>query len=113
MARNFEIITNTFVGYFEPKNCSVVKFRPWIQFLNEHSIVKDALTLNAPLKTDLLRMICTNSVISNDVVTFIIRDTHYRIDESVVRTTLNLPSDNLVNLPSDQEFVSFLSNINY
>ena len=113
MAGNFEIIKNNFVGYFEPENCSVVKFRPWIQFLNEHSIVKDSLTLNAPLKTDLLRLVCTNSVISNDVVTFIIRDTQYRIDESVVRAALNFPSDNLVNLPSDQELVSFFSNINY
>ena len=54
MAGNFEIIKNNFVGFFEPTNCSVAKFRPWIQFLNEHSLVHDSLSLNAPLKTDLL-----------------------------------------------------------
>ena len=113
MDGNFEIIKNNFVGYFEPKKCSVVKFRPWIQFLNEHSIIKDSLTLNAPLKTDLLILVCTTSVISNDVVTFTIRDTHYRIDESVVRVTLNFPTENLVNLPSNQELITFFSNINY
>ena len=65
------------------------------------------------LKIDLLRLVCTNSVISNEVVTFIIRDTRYRIDESVVRASLNFPADNLVNLPSDQDLVSFFTNINY
>ena len=72
MAANFKIIKNNFVGYFEPSNCSVVKFRPCIQFVNEHSIVRDALTLNAPLKVDFLRLVCTHSVISNEVVTFIL-----------------------------------------
>ena len=113
MAGNFEIIKNYFVGYFEPENCSVVKFRPWIQFLNEHSIVKESLTLNAPLKIDILKLVCTHYVISNDVVTFIIRDTYYQNDESVFHAAPNFPSDNLVNLPSDQELVSFFTNINY
>ena len=81
--------------------------------MNEHSFVKDALTLNALLKTDLLRLVCTNSLICNDVVTFIIRDKQYQIDKLVVRAALKFPSDNLVNLPSDQELVSFFTNINY
>ena len=67
MAGNFEIIKNNFVGFFEPTNCSVAKFRPWIQFLNEHSLVSDALSLNAPLKSNLLRLVCTQSVISNEL----------------------------------------------
>ena len=71
------------------------------------------LTLNAPLKVDLLILVCTHSIISNDVVTFIIGDMQYRIDESVARVALNFPADNLVNLPSDQEPVSFFTNINY
>ena len=113
MAGNFEIIKNNDVGYFKPKKCSVAKFRPWIQFLNEHSIVKDSLTLTAPLKTDLLRLVCTTYVISNDVVTFTIRDTQYRIDEPVVHAALNFPTENLVNLPFDQELVTFFTNIKY
>ena len=75
MAGNFEIIKNIFVGFFEPTNCSVVKFRPWIQFLNEHSLVQDSLSLNAPLKTDLLRLVCTRSVISNEIITFVVGGT--------------------------------------
>ena len=101
MAANFEIIKNNFVGFFEPVNCSVAKFRPLIQFLNEHFLVRDALSLNAPLKIDLLRLVCTRSVISYEVVTFIVGDTQYRVDESVVRTILNFPADNLVGLPTD------------
>ena len=91
MAANFEIVKNIFFGYFEPEKCSVAKFRLWIQFLNDHSIVKESLSLNAPFKIDLLRLVCTNYVISNEVVIFIIRDTQYRIDESVVRAALNFP----------------------
>ena len=113
MAGKFEIVKNNYVGYFEPEKCSVVKFRPQIQFLNEHSIVNNSLSINAPLKIDLLRLVCTNSVISNEVVIFIIRDMQYRIDESVVRATLNFSANNLVNLPSDHELVSIFTNINY
>ena len=113
MAGNFEIIKNNFVGFFEPTNCSVAKFRPWIQFLNEHSLVSDALSLNAPLKSNLLRLVCTQSVISNEVITFVVGGTQYRVDESVVRTALNFPADNLVGLPTDQELVSFFNDIHY
>ena len=84
MAGNFEIIKNNFVGFFEPTKCSVAKFRPWIQFLNEHSLVSDALSLNAPLKSNLLRLVCTQSVISNEVITFVVGGTQYRVDESVI-----------------------------
>ena len=113
MAGNFEIIKNNFVGFFEPTNCSVAKFRPWIQFLNEHSLIHDSLSLNAPLKTDLLRLVCTRSVISNEVITFVVGGTQYRVDESVVRTALNFPADNLVGLPIDEELVSFFIDIHY
>ena len=113
MAGYFEIIKNNFVGFFEPANCSVAKFRPWIQFLNEHSLVSDALSLNAPLKTDLLKLVCTRSGISNEFITFIVGDTQYRVDESVVRTALNFPADNLVGLPTDQELDSFFTDIHY
>ena len=113
MVGNYEIIKNNFVGFFEPTNCSVTKFQPWIQFLNEHSLISDVLSLNAPLKSDLLRLVCTQSVISNEVITFVVGGTQYRVDESVVRTVLNLPADNLVGLPTNQELVSFFTNIHY
>ena len=113
MPGNFEIVKNNFVGFFEPTNCSVAKFRPWIQFLNEHSLVSDALSLNASLKSNLLRLVCTQFVISNEVITFVVGGTQYRVDESVIRTALNFPADNLVGLPTDQELVSFFNDINY
>ena len=113
MDGNFKIIKNNFVGFFEPANCLVAKFRPWIQFLNEHSLIHDALSLNAPLKTDLLRLVCTRYVISNEVITFIVGDTQYRVDELVVRIALNFPADNLVGLPTDEDLVSFFADIHY
>ena len=113
MAGNLEIIKNNCIGYFDPVKCSVDKFRLWIRFLNEHSIIKDTLSLNAPLKTDPLRLVCTTSVVSNSVVTFNILNKQYQIDESVICTALNLPSGNIVSLPSDHELISFFQNINY
>ena len=86
---------------------------PGFSFLNEHSLVSNALSLNAPLKSDILRLVCTRSVISNEVITFVVGGTQYRVDESVVRTVLNFPADNLVGLPTDQELVSFFNNIHY
>ena len=113
MAANFDIIKHNFVGYFNPENCSVVKFRPWIRFLNEHSIVHDAFSMNAPLKVNPLRLICINSEITNEVLTFRVHGRQYRIDESVVARALNLPTDNFVTLPTDEQLHSFFQDINY
>ena len=62
---------------------------------------------------DPFRLVCTNSVVLNDVITFIISDKQYRIDESVVCMALNFPSRNLFGLPSDQDLIFFFTNINY
>ena len=74
MEVNFEIVKNNFVGYFEPEKCSVEKFCPWIRFLNEYFIVRDALSLNAPIKLEPLRLLCFNYVVLNEVVTFRIQE---------------------------------------
>ena len=74
MEVNFEIVKNNFVGYFDLENCSFEKFKPYIRFLNKDSIVRDALSLNAP---QLLRLVCTNSIIANEVVTFRILEQQY------------------------------------
>lgn len=66
MAQNFEISKHNFHGYFNQENCSVEKFNSWILLLNEQSIVSSAITLNAQLKIDLLRMICTTYTMSED-----------------------------------------------
>ena len=113
MAADFDIVKNNFVGYFDPKNCSVEKFRPWIRFLNEHSIVHDAFTLNSPMKVHPLRLVCITSEIVNEVLTFRVQDHQYQIDESVVARALNLPIDNFVPLPSNEQMYSFFQSINY
>ena len=43
MAQNFQIVKHNHVGYFNPDNCDVEKFKPWIRFLNEHSIVSPVI----------------------------------------------------------------------
>lgn len=115
MAQNFELVKHNFCGYFNPDNCSVERFRPWIQFLNEHSIVSSAITSNAPLKIDLLRQICTTATVSEDSksFTFNVENTQYVVNESVVNQALNLPNDNFVGLPTDNEIINFFQSINY
>ena len=65
------------------------------------------------MKSNLLRLVCTQSVISYEVITFVVGGTQYRVDELVVITALNFPADNPVGLPTDQELVSFFHDINY
>ena len=113
MAVNFDIIKHNFVGYFNPENCSVMKFHPWISILNEQSIVRDAFSMNAPLKVNPLRLICISSEIVNEVSTFRVQDRQYRIEESVVARALNLPTDNFVSLPTNEQLHSFFQDINY
>ena len=105
MAANFDIVKHTFVGYFDLENCSVEKFRHWIR--NEHSIVRDAFTMNAPLKVNPLRMVYISSDIANEVLTFRVQDHQYQIDESVIVRALNLPTDNFVFLPTNEQLYSF------
>ena len=53
MANNFEIVANNYLGFVDPVlNCSVARFRPWIQFLNGHSIISSDISRNAPLKIE-------------------------------------------------------------
>ena len=60
-----------------------------------------------------LRLVCINSVVVNEVVAFRIQEQQYHIDESVVARALNLPTDNLLSLPSDQDLTSIFQIINY
>ena len=113
MDANFVLFKHNYVGFVNPTVCSVVKFRPWIQFLNEHPIIGKCISLDVPLKTIPLKLVCTESVIDNDVVTFKIEDIVYRIDESVVSDALKLPNDKFVRVPSDPELIKFFTDIHY
>ena len=81
--------------------------------MNEHSIVRDAFTIKAPLKVNPLRLVCISCEIANEVLTFRVQDHQYRIDESVVARTLNLPTNNFVPLPSNEQLYSSFQSINY
>ena len=113
MAGNFSLHKHNFVGYFHPAGCSIEKFRPWIQFLNEHPFLSNSMRLDAQLKIAPLHLVCTTSEINNNVVKFIIKDIEYTIDESVVSRVLGFPQDNFVPFPTDVELTNFFNNINY
>ena len=115
MAQNFQIVKHNHVGYFNPDNCDVEKFKPWIRFLNEHSIVSPAITLNVQLNLDLLRLISTTSIMAADSksFSFTVADTQYVVDDSVINRALNFPTDNFVELPTDNEITNFFTAIHY
>lgn len=73
MADNFDIVKHNLVGFFEPEECMVDKFKPWIRFLNEHSFISSALSLDAPLKIEPLRLMCTTAIISEATNSFTFR----------------------------------------
>lgn len=110
-----EIEEHNFVGYFSPEDCSIARFRPWIVFLNEHSIIKDAIRANVQLKNQPLMQICSTFSLSHDAksFSFSVGDTVYTVDESVINTALNLPKDNFIDLPDDNMLVQFFQHINY
>ena len=101
MAQNFQIVKHNHVGYFNPDNYNVDKFKPWIRFLNDHSIVSSAIKSNVQLNIDLLRLICTTSTVAADSksFSFTVANTQYVVDESVINRALNFSMDNFVNLP--------------
>ena len=115
MALNFQIVAHNQVGYFNPEKCDVEKFKPWIRFLNDHSIVSSAIKSNVILNVDLLRLICTTSTVADDSksFSFTVANTQYVVDETVVNRALNFPLDNFCNLPSENDISNFFHAIHY
>ena len=115
MAQNFQIVKHNHVGYFNPDNCNVEKFKPWIRFLNEHSIVSPAIISNVQLNLDLLRLIFSTSTVAADSksFSFTVADSQYVVDDSVINRALNFPIDNFVELPTDNEISNFFTSIHY
>ena len=87
MYANFEINKHNHVGYFDPKKCSVVKFKPWIQFSNEHSIFKYDIVTYVAFIIEPLKRLCHTTVVSRDnsSFTFSINDTPYMVNKNVLK----------------------------
>ena len=104
-----------FVGYFDPNKCNVVRLRPWIQFLNEHTLVSHALRLNVPIKTELLRALClTASIPPNNLsFSFVVQGTTYTVTPRVVNEALGLPLGNYYGTPTPNQLTQFFTDINY
>ena len=112
---NFEIVKHNFVGSFNPLNCNVEKFRPWIKFLNENTIVSSNFSLNPRLKTQVLNLICSTAIVSRDFksFSFTINETQYTVDESIFNASLNLPTDNFVDIPTESQLSQFFRDIGF
>ena len=111
MAQNIEvqIMKTNYIGYFNPNKCSVLRLRPWIQFLNEHTLVSNALRLNAPIKTKLLRALClTASIPANNLsFSFVVQGTTYTVTPRVVNEALDLPLGGYLGTPTPNQLTQF------
>ena len=112
---NFEIVQHNFVGSFNPSHCNVEKFRPWIKFLNEDTIVSSNFSLNPRLKTQVLNLICSTAIVSPNFkkFSFTVNGTQYSVDESILNECLNLPTDNFVELPTEPQLSQFFRDIGF
>jgi hypothetical protein len=111
---DFEIVKHNFIGYFNPNECPE-KFRPWVRFMNEHSLIKTAITIDVPLRSGPLKIICSTAEVADDLksFSFTFNDTKYVATESLFNSVLNFPQGNFVPFPSDDELTVFFRNIFY
>lgn len=104
---NFELVNHNFIGYFNPEDCSVDRFKPWIKFLNEQNICSTAITSNVQIKYGPLKLICTTAMVAKDErsFSFKINDVTYTVDQTVFNAALNLPTENFEESPTNDELV--------
>ena len=111
----FEITKNKYNGYFNPDDCPVDRYKPWIQFLNEHSLVSYAITESPPLITEPLRLMCTTATVAKNKrsFSFVIQGTTYTCTSRTISEALHLPLDNLEPLPSVNDLIQFFTDLHY
>ena len=111
MANNIQIPKINFVSIIERDPVKMVHFETWIRFLNEHSIVRFALSTNVKLNVELLRHVHTTATNSSTdeqlAFSFIIGDDTIRITGDDLNEHLQLPRDTFDDIPEDWELLSF------
>lgn len=111
MAGNFVITRSNFTSIQDPDTISDIQFRAWARFLNEHSLIRYALTTEVELNFDALRDLYWTSVDSSNSVresfTFTALDREFVVTEHDVNRILRFPVDNLVPDPSSDEISEF------
>lgn len=115
MVDNFHLVKHNFVSHFDPEKCSSERIRPWIRFLNEHSLIRDAISRDAPLKTEPLWLMCSTFALSPDTRSFSFKvgETSYVVNESILNTVLNLPNSDFVDPPLEVVMTRFFNDIHY
>lgn len=115
MVNNFEIKKTNFVSILGNDLRKTGIFQKWIIFLNEHSIVRYALTANVQINSDLIQYVTQNSYISNEGdqlgIEFIFGEDVIRISEDDLNEHLHLPRDNFVDVPDSSTLFDFFVSI--
>lgn len=111
----FEIVKHNLVGYINPDDCPYERFKPWIRFLNEHSLISSAVSLEALLKIGPLRVMYTTSVVSNDLTSFsfMFNGSQHVVNKSTLSNVLDFPTEDFEPLPTEAELTQFFTGIHY
>ena len=90
---------------------SNIQFRAWAQFLNEHSLIRYALTTRVVLNVEALRELYVTADDTSDVnqksFTFMIHERSITVTEHDINRILQFPTDNFAPDPTDEEISQF------
>ena len=117
MAGRFVIEETNLNGYFDPE-ASLARFRPWVRFLNNQSLINTAITANADLQiqpiqdfysTALNTTLPDKHTMSGDITGG--RTIHINTDD--VNRILGFLRENFAELPTEEEITQFFQTILY
>ena len=115
MVGSFVVTHSNFTSIQNTYSISNDQFRAWARFLNEHSIIRYALTTSVELNSDALHdLYCTVVDTSNRVresFTFVALDREFTVTEHDLNWILQFPVDDLVPDPTSDEIGEFFHNI--
>ena len=93
----------------------IVRFHPWIQFLNQHCEVSFDICSNPHLRLEPLRLLCitVNIAADNQSFSFFLSGMQYFITKAQFFQVMHFPTDNFSPLPTEQDLIQFFMAINH
>uniref|UniRef100_A0A166CZM5 Aminotransferase-like plant mobile domain-containing protein n=1 Tax=Daucus carota subsp. sativus TaxID=79200 RepID=A0A166CZM5_DAUCS len=117
MVGTFTLAQTNYHGYFNPADCPVERFKPWIRFLNEQCFASTAITADVELQLDPLRdyysTLFNSTLVDNPRVTGTIRNKNIQITADDVNRILGFPRENFEEVPTKDELIQFFQTIQY
>ena len=113
MTATFALAQTNYNGYFDPTNCPVDRFKPWIRYLNKHCLASTAINEDTPPQIDPLKylyFIMVNSTLTSSFRINInnIWGRNITITNDGVHMILCFPCDNFEVMPTTTELTQFV-----